>query len=45
MTIWERAKADENLVDLVRRGLDKAEIEGYGKRLLKSWFRRKRIIL
>jgi hypothetical protein len=44
MTVWERARADEQLVDLVRRELDMGEIEGYGRGLLQSWFRRKGIL-
>jgi hypothetical protein len=43
MTVWERQRANEQLIELVRRELDSGVIEGYGRSLLDTWFRRKGI--
>ena len=43
MTVWQRQQANEQLSDLVRKELDSGEIEGYGRGLLDTWFRRKGI--
>lgn len=40
MTVYQRAEADLQLVELVKQELDKGTIEGYGKRLLEKWFRK-----
>jgi hypothetical protein len=41
MTVWQRAEANKQLVNLVREELDKGDIESYGRNLLEGWFRRK----
>jgi len=43
MTIWERARADKQLIELVQQELDQGHIEGYGRSLLEKWFRQKGI--
>jgi len=41
LSIWERDEANEQLWGIVQAELDKGEIEGYGIRLLYTWFRTK----
>lgn len=41
LSVWERDEANEQLWSIVQAELDKGEIEGYGIRLLYTWFRTK----
>jgi hypothetical protein len=41
MSVYERARADQQLVQLVREELDTGIIESYGRSLLEKWFRQK----
>ena len=41
LTIWERAEADLQLWEIIKKELDEGNIEGYGKELLYRYFHTK----
>ena len=44
MKAWERACADRQSIEQVRKELDEGQIEGYGQALLETWFRKQGIV-